>query len=146
VAYQVVATSVASLSPTTAHKSMVRSCHGCLHHDSSGQEQHRAAVFVVREWLVHSPERPGLARVALDLCEEKLSDGPASARTGLPTAAIVSGRGAWLTGFGGTAGDCCLFLSWPMVGLLNRLGSMPPRLLSRPAIGSPLPRPAAMMI
>ncbi len=41
--------------------------------------------------LVHSPERSGLVLVAGDLCEEKLSDGPASERTGLPTAAIVSG-------------------------------------------------------
>ena len=40
---------------------------------------------------IHSPERSGLFLVALDLCEEKLSDGPASERTGLPTAAIMSG-------------------------------------------------------
>ena len=51
-----------------------------------------------------------------------------------------------LAGFGGAAGVGCLLLSCPMVGLLNRLGSMPPKLLNSPAIGSPLPRPDAMMI
>ncbi len=50
---------------------------------------HRVSGACVQ--LKHSPERSGLVLVAGDLCEEKLSDGPASERTGLPTAAIVSG-------------------------------------------------------
>ena len=59
--------------------------------------------------LPHSPGRSAFVLVALDLCEVKLSDGPASVRTGLPTAAMVSDLGARVTGLGGTAGD--LFLS-----------------------------------
>ena len=64
---------------------------------------------------------------------------------GLPTAAMVSDFDVAFAGFGVAAGAGCLLLSCPMVGLLNKLGSMPPRPLSNPAMGSPLPRPDAML-
>lgn len=58
---------------------------------ASGITTYTNTVSTVCVQLKHSPERSGLVLVVGDLCEEKLSDGPASERTGLPTAAIVSG-------------------------------------------------------